>query len=369
MAKKFSVRLSRNHSASAQHEWRMTLTIAVCWTFFDFLLFIFRAFAGMLAPKYLAPEINLTREILLREVNVFLVSLMIGYLLVSVLDNFLRNTSLWYALLVKTLILVFAAFFMNFCIYFSYEWLIAGHSSSEAMDGFLYNMFSTKWLFQKMPEWIFLFVFTQLALEVNKKYSRGVFFSIMIGKYLQPREENRIILFIDLRDSTPIAEKLGHREYFKFIRDFINNISAGMMPHDGRIYQYVGDEIVIWWPSTPANARKCIASLIQARKELNKNSEVFRRRYGIVPEYKAGVHTGMVTVGQVGIVRKDVVMSGDTINTTARIRSACTDLNQKLLASKEMVNLLGMQDWQAESMGSVELKGKYEGVELYALKI
>jgi adenylate cyclase len=176
-------------------------------------------------------------------------------------------------------------------------------------------------------------------------------------------------MFIDLRNSTPIAEKLGSKEYFQFIRDFIFCISAGIMEHGGRIYQYVGDEVVAWWPSSPANAKKVIASLIASRKILNKNTEVFKSAYGILPEYKAGIHAGTVTVGQVGISKKELVMSGDTINTASRIRSACTDLNQKFLVSKDMVDLVGMEAWQSESLGLVDMKGKNQLIELFALRI
>ncbi len=363
---KFSV---FSKSAIKRYEVRIIFVIALAWTITDFLIFLQRSAADLLPKKYSSPDINLIREIALREINVFLVSLIIGYILVKVLDKFFRNSSLWYALFVKTMILVLAAFVMNFCIYFTYEWLVAGRTASVAIDRFLYNMFQTKWLIQKMPEWIFLFILTQLALEVNKKYSKGVFFNIMAGKYLQPVEENRIIMFIDLKDSTPIAEKLGHKEYFKFIRDFIYYVSAGVVQHDGRIYQYVGDEIVVWWPVSPANAKKCIAALIEARKVLNKNAERFRRNYGILPEYKAGVHAGVVTVGQVGLIKQDVVMSGDTINTAARIRSACTDMNQKFIISKAIIDLLNLKDWQTENLGVIDLKGKNEDIELFALKI
>ncbi len=78
---------------------------------------------------------------------------------------------------------------------------------------------------------------------------------------------------------------------------------------------------------------------------------------------------GTVTVGQVGISKKELVMSGNTINTTSRIRSACTDLNQKFLVSKDIIDILEMKDWQSESMGEVDLKGKNENIELFALKI
>jgi adenylate cyclase len=71
----------------------------------------------------------------------------------------------------------------------------------------------------------------------------------------------------------------------------------------------------------------------------------------------------------VGVAKKELVMSGDTINTTSRIRSACNDLNQKFLVSKDMIDILELTEWQSESMGMVDLKGKNENIELFALKI
>ncbi len=281
----------------------------------------------------------------------------------------MRNKPPWLNLSVKTLLLLVVAIAMNFFIYFTYSLLIEQQPVSEAFSKFIENTFRRKWLLEKMPEWILLFIITQLALEINHNYSQGVFFNIMVGKYLHPREETRIIMFIDLKNSTPIAEKLGHTEYFKFIRDVIYCMSAGIAKYDGRVYQYIGDEIVAWWPQTAANARKCFHSLIEAKKILNQNAKVFKLAYDIIPEYKVGIHAGKVTVGQVGITKKDLVISGDTINTAARIRSACTELNQTYLASKEFIELLNFKDWHSESMGMVDLKGKNENLELFALKI
>ncbi len=299
----------------------------------------------------------------------FIFSLIIGYFLISVFRNFLRNKSPWVNLVIKTLLLVTVAIVMNFFIYFTYSLLIEHQPVAAAFHKFIENTFRQKWLLEKMPEWVLLFILTQLALEINNKYSQGVFFNIIVGKYLQPREEKRVIMFIDLKNSTPIAEKLGHKEYFKFIRDVIYCMAAGIAEYDGRVYQYVGDEIVAWWPCTKVNARKSIDSIIEARKILNKNADVFRWGYDITPEYKVGIHAGNVTAGQVGITKKDLVISGDTINTAARIRIACTELNQKFLVSKEIIDLLDIIDWQTESQGMVDLKGKNESIELFALKI
>jgi adenylate cyclase len=356
-------------SAIKRHEIKLIFVIAFAWTIIDFFLFALRLATQGVPVKYSETGPNSTEAILLRELNVFLISVIIGYFLVALLRNFLRSYPLWINFLGKTVVLVLFAIVMNFVILFSYHTLLEGRAASKIIDEFFHKTLGFDWLIKKMPEWILLFLLTLLALEVNEKYSRGVFFNIMLGRYLQPKDEDRIIMFIDLKNSTPIAEKLGHKDYFKFIRDVIYCISAGIVQYEGRIYQYVGDEVVVWWPSSKKNAQKCIKSILEARKILNANLELFKRRYGLMPEYRTGIHTGEVTVGQIGIVKKDVVMSGDTINTASRIRTACGELNQKYLASKEMIELLDMEEWQSESMGLIDLKGKEKDIELFALKI
>ena len=109
--------------------------------------------------------------------------------------------------------------------------------------------------------------------------------------------------------------------------------------------------------------------MIEARKAINKNLNKFQRKYDLIPEYKVGVHAGEVTIGEIGIIKKDLVMSGDTMNTTARIRTACNELNQKFIISKDFLDRIQLKDWQAESLGPIELKGKNSTIELFTLKI
>src|SRR5690606_2082888 len=132
------------------------------------------------------------------------------------------------------LVLMAVGILMNFFIHMTYSIIIEQRDFAATFDRFIEYTFGRKWIIEKMPQWILLFLLTQLALEVNQKYSQGVFLDIIIGKYRQPREENRIIMFVDLKNSTPIAEKLGNREYFKFIRDVIYCLSAGIAEHNGR---------------------------------------------------------------------------------------------------------------------------------------
>ncbi|HKG67959.1 MAG TPA: hypothetical protein VKA92_03760, partial [Segetibacter sp.] len=106
-------------------------------------------------------------------------------------------------------------------------------SVPDALQKYATDATDFGWITRKVLYWMVLFVLTQLIIEVNEKYSPGVFMDILLGKYLDPKIEKRIVMFMDLKESTPIAEKLGHKHYFKFIREFIYQISNALIEHGG----------------------------------------------------------------------------------------------------------------------------------------
>ncbi|HEX8331959.1 MAG TPA: adenylate/guanylate cyclase domain-containing protein [Segetibacter sp.] len=357
---KLSTRISSRFTFMKRYRYMLVMYIAFIWPIVDLIIMVTRN-----NPSYY----NTPKAIALRSVLVFFLSLGMGYVLVFKLKRLLKSYPIALSLFVRSLVLIFAAFLMNFLLETGHSVIISGLTIPEAFRFFYYEAFQAFWLINKLFFWLILFILTQMIMEINEKYAPGVFKDILLGKYVQPKVENRIVMFIDLKDSTPIAEKLGHIQYFKFIRQFIYHVSNAVNEYGGRIYQYVGDEVVVSWKFTPENTKKCLAALIEARKNLQKSSEHFRRNYGIVPEFRVGIHTGEVTVGEIGVIKKDLAMSGDTMNTTARIRSACSELNQKFIVSKDFRENIDLKDWQSESLGIVELKGKGHGLELFSLKI
>jgi len=346
-------------SGVGKYRVRTILSIAIFWTLIDTVTIILLKTGNTRSPF---------RSLALRELAVFCMSCVMGYLFVYTLKHVLRKQSVFINFVFKSIVLLVAAFVMNFLVHYV-DALYMGKGTRHAYEFFYNELSDTRLLIQKILYWLILFMITQLYIEINEKYSPGVFLDIILGKYMQPKVEKCIVMFIDLKDSTTIAEKLGHEENFKFIRDFIYHVSLALIEHGGRIYQYVGDEVVVSWQFNKKNIRRCMSSIIEARKNLQANSEEFRRRYSIAPEFRVGVHMGDVTIGEIGVIKKDLAMSGDTMNTTARIRSACNELNQKFIMSKDFMENSELKEWQGESLGVVDLKGKANGIELFSLKI
>lgn len=339
---------------------RTIITIALLWTIVDVVVILL--FNSL-------PAKNKLGAVLLREVFVFISSIGISYLLIVELRRLFRNFNLLTALLIKSLILIAAAFLMDLLLYSLNSISVLGITLKDSFHHFYSDITDISRLLQKILYWLLLFLITQLLIELNEKYSPGVFIDILLGKYVEPKVETRIVMFMDLKDSTPIAEKLGSQRYFRFIREFIYQISNALIEYGGRIYQYVGDEIVVSWLYNKENMQKSVKALVQARRNLNRQQKDFQKRFGFVPDFRVGVHVGIVTVGEIGVIKKDLAMSGDTMNTAARIRSYCSELDHRYIASKEFIQKANLQESQIEDLGMVELKGKTKEIQLFALKI
>jgi adenylate cyclase len=218
--------------------------------------------------------------------------------------------------------------------------------------------------------WLTIVLCTIIVLLVNDKYGPGVFRKFLLGKYFKPQREERVFMFLDLRSSTTIAEKIGEENYFNFLKEVFQYATPGILKFKGEIYQYVGDEIVISWDlKSGIQDANCIKCYFEIQTLLNKNKEYFQTNYGVVPVFKAGLHYGHVMAGEIGVVKREIAFSGDVLNTTARIQAKCNELGVDILASKFLIDKLnfGNNSFHPKEMGAMELRGKKELVTLFTV--
>lgn len=215
--------------------------------------------------------------------------------------------------------------------------------------------------------WDVLMGATMLMVRVNDQFGSGAP-GFLLGRYLRPRQELRIFMFLDMRSSTTIAEEIGDTRYFQLLNDVYADITDPVVYSGGDIYQYVGDEIsVSWQVHIGAKNQRCLRCFFSIRDKLRQRAEHYRQRYGIVPVFKAGFHCGQVTTGEIGLVKKQTVFSGDVVNTAAHIQAACNQHGVDNLVSKDLLDVLALPPapWEVRAMGEVPLKGKRRSMALY----
>ncbi|MBC8984974.1 adenylate/guanylate cyclase domain-containing protein [Pedobacter sp. N36a] len=206
--------------------------------------------------------------------------------------------------------------------------------------------------------------------QVNRKYGPGVLVPLLLGKYKSPKEEERIFMFMDLKSSTAIAEKLGHLKYSSFIRDSFLDINKILLSFNADVYQYVGDEIVVTWRITDDERDlSCIRFFFGCEKQFQDNANYYLSNYGFLPHFKAGLHMGKVTAVEIGDIKRDIAYHGDTLNTAARIQSVCNDYHKKFLISEyALASLDPHHQLQTEAIGMILLRGKSVEVGIFSVE-
>ncbi|WP_299116477.1 adenylate/guanylate cyclase domain-containing protein [uncultured Winogradskyella sp.] len=203
----------------------------------------------------------------------------------------------------------------------------------------------------------------------NDKFGRGMFLNILLGKYRKPREESRILMFLDLKDSTKIAEHLGHIKYSKFIQDCFTDLNKVLNKYEAEVYQYVGDEAVVTWTSKKGfKKNNCIKLFFAFREQLKKRNEHYTLKFGYEPIFKAGIHFGKLMIAEVGTVKKEIAYHGDVINTASRIQSLCNTYYSSLLVSETTLKKLKLDgQYMTNSKGTITLKGKERAVQIFEI--
>lgn len=305
------------------------------------------------------------------SISVFFVGLFVGLLEVLFMDRLFRKQSLARKILYKLLIYAILFFLINL-IFFPL-------AASLEMNAGLFEARVWQRYFEYLTSITHFSTNVQLAVslglslfysEMSENIGIAALLHFFTGKYHRPIEEDRIFMFLDMRSSTSIAEKLGHIKYFNLLKEYYDDLSDPLIQFGGELYQYVGDEMIISWKIKEGTTNNnCIRSFFAMKEALEKQSEKYLRKYGLIPSFKAGLHAGKVTTGEIGVIKKEIFFTGDILNATARIQGLCNANDVDILISGSLNARLELErEYKVRSIGEVELKGKKEILELFTVE-
>jgi adenylate cyclase len=183
------------------------------------------------------------------------------------------------------------------------------------------------------------------------------------------------IMFMDVRDFTPISEILTAEELIGFLNALFSPLTDAIQAERGTVDKYIGDSVMAFWnapvdvPNHAAHA--CAAALRMAAVVDRMNAEdAFGFASRGSPHLKVkigiGLNTGEACVGNMGSERRfNYSVVGDAVNTAARIESSCKAVGVTVLVSEETAR--AAPDFALLEAGAVPLKGKSNAVKLFAL--
>jgi adenylate cyclase len=188
-----------------------------------------------------------------------------------------------------------------------------------------------------------------------------------------PSEADRrqvTVLFADLSGFTALSERLDPEEVREFQNALFATLAQAIQAVDGFVEKFVGDAVMAVFGAPVAHEDDPQRALAAALDMLARGATLSRqweRRLGQPVSLHVGVHTGPVVAGSLGGgagAGSAYAVTGDTVNTTARLLSAAPA--DTILVS-DATYALTRHHFAFEAASPVAAKGKAEPVVVHRL--
>jgi class 3 adenylate cyclase len=213
-------------------------------------------------------------------------------------------------------------------------------------------------------------VFIGAAYELTRLIGSRVLFNVILGRYRRPTREQRVLLFLDLVGSTSLAEQMGELRMHQLLTRFFFDIDEAILAYGGEVHAYVGDEVIVTLRvATKTSRRRYLDCFFAIQDRIAEKAESYRNEFGVVPNFRAGLHAGPVVISECGNSRRQVAYFGDTVNVAARLQEYCKEVGRALLVSADLLRLVHPgSDLVVEALGPTQLRGRAAAVEVFAVE-
>jgi class 3 adenylate cyclase len=233
----------------------------------------------------------------------------------------------------------------------------------------------TSWIPNELPRIVAIGLGLSLLLgmvtETGRLIGGPLLTSVVLGTYHRPVRRQLIVMFLDLADSTRLAEALGELRVHDLITRFFFDIDEPIRAFGGAVHAYVGDEVIVSWPVSgdPARNGRCVGCFLAIERKIARLEGAYEAEFELAPRFRAGLHAGPVIVSECGDVKRQLAYFGDTMNVAARLCEYCKAIDRRLVVSGDALRLMTIQPGLVIGGGTcIAVRGRQERVEVHVIE-
>jgi class 3 adenylate cyclase len=182
-------------------------------------------------------------------------------------------------------------------------------------------------------------------------------FHLMVGTYHRPIQERKILLFLDINESTALGERLGALSMRSLVGKFLVDVSQPVTDNGGEIYLYKGDGLIAVWSWSAATKGDVILKTVDEMfNAIERKRDGYEKLFGAVPNFRIGIHGGDVVVSEQGDTKRSIGIYGDPINIAARMEEAARAHGVRCVLSGDVADALANRD-RIHHLGEEAFKG------------
>lgn len=206
---------------------------------------------------------------------------------------------------------------------------------------------------------------TELELLFGQQVSKEVSRALMEEKGVIKRCE-ATVMFLDIRNFTTFADTHTADEVIEYQNRFLGPVIDIINQHQGVVFQILGDGLMACFGAPGENVLHADMAFQASLAILKQTREASQRNLIPITTVGIGLHSGMVTTGNIGSNnRKQFSISGTPVIIASRIEQLNKKHGTQLLFSGQVYNQIETGKVTIEYLGEESLRGLGTPVEIY----
>ena len=179
---------------------------------------------------------------------------------------------------------------------------------------------------------------------------------------VQGHEEYVVAMFVDMRGSTDLGERVLAYDVVFILNRFFNELSEALSTSHGHYAQFAGDGLMALYGLDPERKPQACRDALDGAREMFRRvgllNEQLRSDFGESVHMGIGIHGGDAIVGTMGPPKTPLLTAvGDNINIAARLEAETKALQCDLIVSAETLARENIPYADAASL-EIELRGR-----------
>ncbi|MEQ1877485.1 MAG: adenylate/guanylate cyclase domain-containing protein [Bdellovibrionia bacterium] len=184
------------------------------------------------------------------------------------------------------------------------------------------------------------------------------------------------IMFSDIRGFTEFSERMEAQALSKFLNDYLGRMTDIVFESRGTLDKYIGDAVMAFWGApldVPDHSLRALKATIQMVHSIKDMKAQVLEKYGVELKVGIGVHTGEVSVGNMGSERNmEYTVIGDHVNLTSRLEGVTKEYGAQILTTRatiDEIKKIGQEPPPNRVLDLLRVKGKAKPVEIIEVMV
>jgi len=189
---------------------------------------------------------------------------------------------------------------------------------------------------------------------------------------VQGHEEYVVAMFVDMRGSTNLGERVLAYDVVFILNRFFTELSQALSATHGHYAQFAGDGLMALYGLEPGRkqfaCQDALAGAVDMFQRIERLNQQLLQEFNETVKMGIGIHGGEAIVGSMGPPRTPLLTAvGDNVNIAARLESKTKEIGCDLIVSTPTLDAANIT-YDPTSTREVELRGRNQCVRVCCLE-